>query len=158
MERSIDEIAVLAAKICKHHGEPMRPGQRNCRECNRLANKKYRDSLKGPLDFARAMRKTRQEIAFKRPGFVYFIQADPTDEIKIGFSVDPSRRLDTLQTAAARELHLLATLPGTLELEREFHERFAAHRTIGEWFKASAEILDFIHSLRRPHTGLKIAC
>lgn len=37
---------VLAMRLCKRHGKPMRKGQRNCHQCNVEANKKYRTGLR----------------------------------------------------------------------------------------------------------------
>lgn len=171
MEPCPENIDVLAAqKTCKVHGLPLRPKQRNCRECNRLANQRYRQSLAVDLEVGRMVRhemgrRSPMSIAFRkalkckpqRPGFVYFIQANPGDEIKIGFSTDPYRRLRALQTAATKELHLLAAMPGMPELERQTHERFAAHRTIGEWFTPAREILDLIENLKHMDGAFRAA-
>jgi hypothetical protein len=37
-------VSVLA--MCKRHNRPMRRGQRNCDQCNREANQKYRRNRK----------------------------------------------------------------------------------------------------------------
>lgn len=163
-------IDVLATRMCQKHGKPMRPRQRNCHECNRLANEKYRESLKADLELGRSFRKImgrkRADTATlrkaimagpSRPGFVYFIQADPGDEIKIGFSTHPARRLRVLQTAATRTLHILATTPGMQDKEYQIHQRFAAYRTIGEWFTPSDELLAFIQELNPTQTIVRLA-
>lgn len=77
-------------------------------------------------------------------GFVYFIQRGERGDIKIGYSDKPGRRLSALQTGSPEPLHLLATLPGDMALERELHRRFAAHRLNGEWFRPAAEIFTFV--------------
>ncbi len=47
MEQSpIEETNVLEIRLCKKHGKPLRKGQRNCHECNRVANRKYQANLR----------------------------------------------------------------------------------------------------------------
>ncbi len=76
---------------------------------------------------------------------IYFIQAE-NGHIKIGFTDadDAMIRLASLQTGSPVLLKLLATIPGTIEEEKDLHRRFGAHRLHGEWFKPVAEILDII--------------
>lgn len=45
-------------------------------------------------------------------GRVYFAQAGP--HVKIGFSADPEKRLDGMQTGNAHEFVLLGSIRGTL--------------------------------------------
>lgn len=132
---------VLETKLCKKHGLELRPKQRNCDECNREANRKYWASLRG------GVLEKKIEQTFCKPrgkGFVYFIQADIGNEIKIGFSKSPIKRLHQLQTAATRPLHLLAVMEGGHDLEHALHQRYAQHRTVGEWFKPAPEIIELI--------------
>lgn len=71
---------------------------------------------------------------------VYFIGGDDTP-IKIGFSSAPTLRLEALQTGHWVKLSILATSPGTLATEAEYHNRFAEHRLHGEWFARSPTLL-----------------
>lgn len=77
-------------------------------------------------------------------GSVYFIQARTLGLIKIGYSSDVKKRIETLQTGCPDEIDLLRTIPGSVELERAIHGRFAASRVRGEWFTPSAELMQFI--------------
>lgn len=72
----------------------------------------------------------------KRPtrGDVYFIQAGTA--IKIGYSTDISRRIDSIQTSLPVDLKLLMTLPGGAEREARMHQIFKPHRLRGEWYRA----------------------
>jgi len=58
--------------------------------------------------------------------------------VKIGVAGHPQQRLEDLQCANPERLVLIAERPGTFELERQLHERFAPWRIRGEWFRADA--------------------
>jgi hypothetical protein len=78
-------------------------------------------------------------------GWVYFIACKETRRCKIGFTTgDPEKRMRSLQTGAAGELRFIAKQPGTVELERKLHQRFASQRLHGEWFEMNEEIFDYI--------------
>lgn len=84
---------------------------------------------------------------FTREGkaVIYFVQDQSVHHIKIGFTDgDPEGRLKALQTGSPTGLVLLLTIPGDRTKERELHERFAAARVHGEWFKPTPELLAFM--------------
>lgn len=83
----------------------------------------------------------------ERLGVVYFIQAGEKGPIKIGWSQEVDKRIATLQTANACKLTLLGTVPGTMETERAYHQKFSHLRLEAEWFQYSQEILDFISEI-----------
>ena len=74
--------------------------------------------------------------------FLYCI-ANCSGSVKFGFSRDPDRRLQSLQTGSEEELVLLETVrvpEGSVrEYERLLHSEFAHYRTRGEWFKIRGE-------------------
>lgn len=78
-------------------------------------------------------------------GYVYYMGGGGKT-IKIGFSKNPWARLSDLRVAQP-DVTLLATEPGSLELERQRHEQFAADRTKGEWFTFSDTLRAHIASL-----------
>ena len=70
-------------------------------------------------------------------GFVYFIRAEGTGSIKIGFSTNhPSIRLKELQTGSPSKLELLTFYEGSEKDEKKLHHEFAEDRGIGEWFES----------------------
>jgi hypothetical protein len=76
-------------------------------------------------------------------GIVYFIQVK--EFVKIGFSMNNvSIRMKDLQCGCPFEMNLLGTIPGTEATENMLHVRFAHLRQRGEWFFASAELMDAI--------------
>jgi hypothetical protein len=70
---------------------------------------------------------------------IYFTQDTLTKAIKIGYSKNPEKRLNGLQSASPSPLLLLGKIHGGLEHESAFHEKFEQFRLHGEWF--SGDIL-----------------
>lgn len=77
---------------------------------------------------------------------IYFIQDETLSLVKIGYTGgdDPQSRLKALQTGNPCGLTLLYTMPGEQKLEGELHQRFAAARERGEWFRPVPALLKFI--------------
>jgi len=76
---------------------------------------------------------------------VYFIKAG--NVVKIGIAANADKRLRELQTANPHRLELLGTITGGRSKEMELHERFHHLRLSGEWFTASAELLEYVAAL-----------
>lgn len=69
------------------------------------------------------------------PGFVYLFHAVGTDRYKIGFSIDPTRRLNAILTDSPFEIVELARAWGTPDDEKLTHRFFKHHRVHREWFR-----------------------
>jgi hypothetical protein len=72
---------------------------------------------------------------------VYFIQAGDDGPIKIGWALNPQRRLALFQTGHAAPLRIIRTVDGGPKEEAAFHGRFSASRIRGEWFSFAPEML-----------------
>jgi hypothetical protein len=83
-------------------------------------------------------------------GFIYFIRRGWNGPIKIGWALDPWRRLGELQIGSATRLRLIGIWPGTMADEHELHKQLAEHRTRGEWFVLPAETLKEIRQQVTP--------
>jgi len=70
---------------------------------------------------------------------IYFI-SNGLGQVKIGYSLNPSRRLKDLQTASPNQLELLAILPGDQVTETEYHSKYADCNIGGEWFEFSFDL------------------
>jgi sRNA-binding protein len=79
---------------------------------------------------------------------VYFITAREIGRVKIGYAADAWRRFNKIQSDSPCEVDLEATVVGSVEDERAFHARFAAHRIRREWFALCPEIEDLIAANR----------
>jgi hypothetical protein len=74
---------------------------------------------------------------------IYFIQGTITKNIKIGFTSRPFvYRFNSI--TSSDELICLKTMEGGQDIEYQLHQKFAADRLHGEWFKPSKELLTFI--------------
>ena len=74
-------------------------------------------------------------------GVVYFFGLR-NRRIKIGTTTRPDARLRELRSCYMRWAPMLAQTPGGVELERQYHARFAQHRHgKTEWFDPAPEIL-----------------
>lgn len=79
---------------------------------------------------------------------IYFVQEVGLfrNRVKIGFTNDIKRRLDQLRVTSPSELKVLLTLPGDMQTEAAYHERFSKYRLHGEWFKFGPKLRLFIWS------------
>lgn len=75
---------------------------------------------------------------------IYFIVDTDKNEVKIGFSENPEKRLKQLSTATSSKLILVATINGTRKTESDYHRHFARYKKRREWFELSPEIQAFI--------------
>lgn len=73
---------------------------------------------------------------------VYFAAAGSF--IKIGYSSNWPNRIAHLQVACPYRISAVLVISGTQSTEAELHERFKDLRIHGEWFRRSAELLEFI--------------
>jgi len=72
---------------------------------------------------------------------VYLIQSGACGPLKIGFTAcDVAKRLTQLQTGNPQPLRLVASIPGTKQIERHLHGAFSDLRLTGEWFAADDRI------------------
>lgn len=82
---------------------------------------------------------------------IYFVQEAWSDKspIKIGFSGgDVRNRVSHLQSASPAPLCLLAAVDGSQQDEQKEHRRWKHLRLHGEWFRADAELVEYIGSFR----------
>ena len=78
---------------------------------------------------------------------VYFIQGEITGRIKIGFSNQINKRIQSLQNS--EPLRLIHVIPNALSnTESSLHKRFSHLRVIGEWFEGTEELIQYINSLK----------
>ncbi len=75
---------------------------------------------------------------------VYFLHAEHTNLVKIGWTADLNRRLDQLQTGCPHKLRLLGVHIGPRKVEMVYHRDFAVYRQQGEWFLLTREMRRFV--------------
>jgi hypothetical protein len=79
---------------------------------------------------------------------VYVAYSPEANEIKIGSSHNPGRRMGDLERELGIAIYLLASMPGGFRKEKASHARFAAEKTEGEWFRASPKLWAFVAEVR----------
>lgn len=87
-----------------------------------------------------------------KPGFVYFIEEVGAERVKIGFSIAPWKRLNSLRLSTGAEVRMLWLFEGTRELELRYQEMFQNHRLDGEWFDLGAVFAGFRYYGQEPDT------
>ena len=88
----------------------------------------------------------------EHPGWVYFIRC--IDRVKIGYASDIAKRVAGLQTACPYPLSVLATVPGSIDVERQMHRGFADLREVGEWFRYEGALSTYIDDLVNQEQGV----
>ena len=84
----------------------------------------------------------------KKEQYLYLIQNLDNNCLKIGISVNPFKRIKTLQTGSPHKLKLIGVFKGGHLLEKRLHKMFWESRVRhnSEWFKFEPleEYLDFL--------------
>jgi hypothetical protein len=84
-----------------------------------------------------------------KDGVIYFIGFG--DYVKIGFTRQLQKRLENIQTGCPEPLVVYASIPGSMKLEYELHQRFALFRLHREWFRKTPELTSFIAECVTPN-------
>lgn len=79
---------------------------------------------------------------------VYIITCRDLGVAKIGYSNDPLRRVQLLQTGSPAPITLEAVIPACEQNERELHGAFSDSRAHGEWFKICSKIDALVEQFR----------
>lgn len=78
-----------------------------------------------------------------KQGYVYAITEDGCGEyVKLGYSVNPQKRVAELQTGNPRKLVLLGYREGTPADERALHAKYIKMNVLQEWFKLEPSMAD----------------
>lgn len=100
----------------------------------------------------------REPACPDRPRDIYFVRAVTLDLVKIGVTDDAVKRMRALATTSPDALALLGIMAGSVAKERLLHERFAANRSHGEWFRPDDDILFYIRKNCQAHGRLFSQC
>jgi hypothetical protein len=89
-----------------------------------------------------------RDIAANDVGYVYFVRMGAA--VKIGHTMDIASRLKTIKTSCPDQVHLMGFVPGSREIELDFHRRFKQHREHGEWFAIQGSLATFLNDCPPP--------
>ena len=73
-------------------------------------------------------------------GFIYFVEMDEADYMKVGFTTDPYGRVASLQTGNPYKLRCYATFPAKRRDEKAVHALLKEFKHEREWFYPGDEI------------------
>jgi len=78
-----------------------------------------------------------------KQGYVYCFREKEGAEryVKIGYSVNPEKRITEVQTGNPRILEIVGYFPGTEADERALHRQFAPSNKLQEWFRPTPALL-----------------
>lgn len=79
---------------------------------------------------------------------IYFIKAEETPYIKIGYTEDVYRRMVKMQADCPLKLIVLKTVEGDRKYEKLLHKKFAAFHYRGEWFKMTEDQIEDLTVLK----------
>ena len=89
-------------------------------------------------------------------GYVYFAECEP-GYVKIGYSTDPIRRLVSIRNTCSllipsdanlHTLRLIGVTPVNRYREGQIHRDLATHKVIGEWFRLTPPVREFIRAAK----------
>jgi hypothetical protein len=81
-------------------------------------------------------------------GYCYLYAMQAGQMVKFGRSTDPLARVKELQTNHPLPLSLLVAVPCHASLEPAVHKCFAGDHVSGEWFHATAAVMEFVSELQ----------
>lgn len=90
---------------------------------------------------------------FNKSDFVYFMQGENGGTIRIGYSINPSKTLISLEKGYPDKLKILLVIPEDSEKAIQLQNKFEHLKLKGGWFKPDKEIFDEIEKLKAkyPH-------
>jgi len=85
-------------------------------------------------------------VGAARQAVVYFVRQVPDGPVKIGTATYIKQRLMQLRGASPTPLELMGVIVGGWQTEQLLHEKFAALRMHGEWFRPDPSLLSYIRA------------
>lgn len=84
----------------------------------------------------------------RHSGYVYAVRVIGYDLVKIGYSLEPKRRLIDLENGSGMKggLDMILSFPAKPTVERALHAKFKAERLFGEWFRLSGPVADWLEA------------
>ena len=86
---------------------------------------------------------------------IYFLKENSRyGKVKIGYSNNIKKRLESLQVANSNELLVLLVANGGQRAEKGLHHKFKSLRVRGEWYKPAPELMKFIDEIKMAELDL----
>ena len=88
--------------------------------------------------------------------FVYFVQGENGGSIRIGYTINPTVTLKSLQNGYPDTLKLLVVIPGSEDKVLEYFNKFSKYKLKGGWYKPVKEIFDEIETLKAIYNQVEV--
>lgn len=88
--------------------------------------------------------------------WIYFIEMEGHDFIKIGKARDIEKRAKTLQIGTPYKINVLAKFYTFQQVEKCLHDLFSEYNERGEWFRKNPELLFLIEAIKSKHVPIYI--
>lgn len=92
-------------------------------------------------------RKLKYKESIKDSEFIYVFGNFKKEICKIGYSTNPLKRLNSIQTGCPFKLEIILILRGDRKIEKNLHKKYKKYKTNGEWFSFSGELRNSINSM-----------
>jgi len=141
-------------KICASCGNEFvlrttHPQEQYCdKTCKKRAqNQRHYQTYRDQIAYRNKIHQRAKRATIFNDGYVYFIVCVHDNMVKIGYSTNPIKRLNSLQTSNYHDLELLGYIPGDIRDEKTLQHHFSAYHHRGEWFYYVAECVNMIGSI-----------
>jgi hypothetical protein len=135
-------------KVKKSHDDFMNknPGINSKYSKNYRQTENGKKILKKHRDKARKKLIDHDKLLYPGDCNIYFITEENCEEyIKIGHTKHPTERISKLQMGNPRKIKLIGVIANAnYDLELELHMKFEKDRCVGEWFKYTDEIKNWL--------------
>ena len=84
--------------------------------------------------------------------YIYFAKIKNKEIIKIGYSINPKKRIIDMNTAMPLDIEILAVIKGSRKTEKWLHKLLQKYNIKGEWFEYNDSVKQIIKKI----DGIKI--
>ncbi len=89
--------------------------------------------------------------------FVYVFVNYFSNVCKIGYSANPIKRLNTIQTGCPFKLKMIVVVKGNRSVEKALHKKYKKYKTNGEWFNYKEELKEAIEKIKNSDRNLVLS-
>lgn len=107
------------------------------------------ESLRWRATECKSFQRSPWNIAVGRTG-IYFVAAEGTDLVKIGYAIDVSSRINAISAGCPYPMRVLAVIPGEIPDEHKLHRRFRMYHVHNEWFRIDGDLRSYLDTLPAP--------
>lgn len=108
------------------------------------------------LDYHNASFLTKQRNTLEGQ-FVYVFVNYFSNVCKIGYSTNPVKRLNAIQTGCPFKLKMVVVVKGNRSVEKALHKKYKKYKTNGEWFSYKEELKEAVEKIKNSNKNLVLS-